>query len=357
MSNFFRIYNIEASKTKERMVKLLKAKDKEKNKVITNIPLAFDHKFKKVFGDSDAIERLEELISLFFELPINDVKGNISILNNEKLRNYNEEKGGATDVYLKLNLVTGNERIDIEVSNKKLSQIIMDRNFSYNSYHLSTQLHRNFEYSKLEKSITICFDKGLKDKKYNEKKIIDKYELIDREDMHVFTDKLQIYHVDIAKCYKIWHNKKVESYAKHDQIMIYLGAMLATKNIEEFSKCLEAIPMDEEVKKDIESTNFDLNYDEDMMSWYSKEQDELAIRNGERAEARADGFKEGRDAGHAEGLAEGRVEGHAQGLEEGRAEGTRQRTLELAKKFKDNGVDVQIIAGVTGLSLDVIETL
>ena len=33
-----------------------------------NIPLAYDYKFKKVFGDNDGIKRVEEFIRLYFNL-------------------------------------------------------------------------------------------------------------------------------------------------------------------------------------------------------------------------------------------------------------------------------------------------
>ena len=49
-----------------------------------------------------------------------------------------------------------------------------------------------------------------------------------------------------------------------------------------------------------------------------------------------------------EGRLEGRAEGREEGLVEGRAEGIRT----TAKGMKDKGIDLQIIADVTGLSLD-----
>ena len=59
-----------------------------------------------------------------------------------------------------------------------------------------------------------------------------------------------------------------------------------------------------------------------------------------KLEGRIEGRAEGREEGLAEGLAEGRVEGRAEGI----------RTT--AKGMKDKGIDLQIIADVTGLSLD-----
>ena len=60
-----------------------------------------------------------------------------------------------------------------------------------------------------------------------------------------------------------------------------------------------------------------------------------AIRTAEKTK-----FAEGR----AEGIAEGRVEGRA----EGRAEGF----MEVAKKMLDKGMSAEVVADMTGLSLD-----
>lgn len=51
---------------------------------------------------------------------------------------------------------------------------------------------------------------------------------------------------------------------------------------------------------------------------------------------------------------EGRLEGRAEGLEEGRIEGRAEAIRITAKGMKDKGIDLQIIADVTGLPLDEI---
>ena len=64
-----------------------------------------------------------------------------------------------------------------------------------------------------------------------------------------------------------------------------------------------------------------------------------AIRTAEKTK-----FAEGR----AEGIAEGRAEGIAEGRVEGRAEGF----MEVAKKMLDKGMSAEVVADMTGLSLD-----
>ena len=60
-----------------------------------------------------------------------------------------------------------------------------------------------------------------------------------------------------------------------------------------------------------------------------------AIRTAEKTK-----FAEGRAEGRAEGIAEGRVEGRAEGF------------MEVAKKMLDKGMSAEVVADMTGLSLD-----
>ena len=66
---------------------------------------------------------------------------------------------------------------------------------------------------------------------------------------------------------------------------------------------------------------------------------------------------EERAAGTAEGEAKGRAKGESKGRAEGRAEGERQKTLDMARKLRDLGTDVSIIAAASGLTPDEINQL
>ena len=85
-------------------------------------------------------------------------------------------------------------------------------------------------------------------------------------------------------------------------------------------------------------------------------QDNIITARGEgKLEGRAEGLEEGRaeglEEGRAEGLGEGRAEGRAEGLEEGRA----ATNLDHARKMKSMGIDIKMIAEITGLSEEDIE--
>ena len=57
------------------------------------------------------------------------------------------------------------------------------------------------------------------------------------------------------------------------------------------------------------------------------------------------------------GLTEGRAEGRAEGRTEGRTEGEAKSKTEIAKKMKDEGLEVEFIARVTGLTKEDVEAL
>ena len=72
-----------------------------------------------------------------------------------------------------------------------------------------------------------------------------------------------------------------------------------------------------------------------------------------RAEARAEAREIGLAEGREEGWAEGREEGRAEGREEGHVE----ERAKNAKNLRDLGVDPEIIAKATGLTVEEIRNL
>ena len=51
----------------------------------------------------------------------------------------------------------------------------------------------------------------------------------------------------------------------------------------------------------------------------------------------------------------GREEGIVEGRKEGREEGAMNKAIETAKKLKDNGVDIELIAKCTGLTVEQVK--
>lgn len=94
---------------------------------------------------------------------------------------------------------------------------------------------------------------------------------------------------------------------------------------------------------------------------YEHHLDNVAFQNDVFASAHVQGLEEGKAIGIAIGLEEGKAkglaEGKAEGLTEGKAIGIKEATKANAKALLSLGVDKQIIAQATGLSLDEINEL
>ena len=57
------------------------------------------------------------------------------------------------------------------------------------------------------------------------------------------------------------------------------------------------------------------------------------------------------------GREEGHKEGKEEGLKEGRAEGARQKSFDIAKRMLENGIDIETISVLTGLTAEEVSRL
>ncbi len=64
-----------------------------------------------------------------------------------------------------------------------------------------------------------------------------------------------------------------------------------------------------------------------------------------------------RESGREEGREEGHKEGKEEGLKEGRAEGARQKSFDIAKRMLENGIDIETISVLTGLTAEEVSRL
>ena len=283
---------------------------KEKNnKVKNNIPLAFDYKFKKVFGDNDAIERLEVFVSIILKIPYEQI-------------------------------------------NQKLNQSTIDRDIGYGAYFYQSQLKKSQDYINLESMTEIWLDRGLENIKYDESVIIDEFYYMNKND-EILSTKSKINHIDIEKCYRIWYTNSVQNYDKLDQQIIYLGAMLSTSNIGEFKKCLEELLMPDKIKEDIEKTNEEANELDDLLSWYDRERDLNAKYRGyAHSWAKEEAQEMAQDI--AKDIAKNMAKDMAQDIAK---DLVKKEKMEIARKIITKDLSKSEISNITGLSIEEIENL
>jgi predicted transposase/invertase (TIGR01784 family) len=68
-------------------------------------------------------------------------------------------------------------------------------------------------------------------------------------------------------------------------------------------------------------------------------------------------YEIGMEKGIERGMERGRVEGMERGIEKGMEKGKTETSYELAKKMKQEGIEIKMIAKITGLSIQTIEKL
>ena len=94
---------------------------------------------------------------------------------------------------------------------------------------------------------------------------------------------------------------------------------------------------------------------------FDREEDQRRIMNTKIRKAEKLATKRGLSKGFKQGISQGIAQGIEQGIEQGISRGIEQgrssEKQELAKKFKDKGVDVNIISEATGLSLSELKSL
>ena len=78
------------------------------------IPLTFDYMFTEIFNDEDNICILEEFISFYLDIPLNEVRGNLKLLSRKLKMESKIESKKEVDLLLNLN----GEKINIELNNR-----------------------------------------------------------------------------------------------------------------------------------------------------------------------------------------------------------------------------------------------
>ncbi len=164
-------------------------------------------------------------------------------------------------------------------------------------------------------------------KRKNNTEAISKYNVVNKKGKK-FTKYLEALEINLERVKENWYNKVTIS--KHERRLLYL--LMTRKSKEEIQKFVEGDEVLMEAEKnriDLENGKIYLDYD-------------VELENG----IMIDGIRK-----------EGRAEGMAAGLAKGQAEGRAETNLENAKKMKENGIALELISKITGLSKNKIMSL
>lgn len=304
-----------------------------------------DIAFKEMFMNEDNRDILKALLESVLNLEIMEIK----YLNLEK----NSGNVNVKRKHFDLHLNTNQGNIQIEV-NAIMNDYVRPRNMAYICNTYSTITNRGEIYNEKLKVIQINFTYGLsKTTKFKDNKPSRIYRVTDGEKN--FIENFLIYELNMDYFLNLWYAKDKEG-IKSNKYLIMMG--LNKKDLESLAK------MDKVVSKYMEELER-INDDPDFIEYVSAEKDNRMIENSLREQWKEEGLAEGREEGRKVGLIEGRKEGRKEGREEGRkegrkegrAEGVNQSKIEIAKRMKENSIDIEIISKCTGLTVEEIEKL
>ncbi len=232
-------------------------------------------------------------------------------------RDIYNEKLGILDIRAKVN-----ENIDCDIEMQLLDYKNIEKRMLY---YLSRMYYKNLksseDYTRLNKCIGIVFIDFELDKLKEVDKYITKWNLREKDfGRIVLTDMIELYIIELPKVQKYAKNSKLDTWVRFIINWESVDMEKVDEDIKQAKKVLEDISNDEHEQ-----------YLADLREKYILDMNSIKLS----------GFQDGKE------------EGLKQGLKQGKSESK----IEIAKRLKNQGVDIDIIINATKLSKEEIEKL
>ena len=312
-----------------------------------------DFGFKRIFGTDPNKELLINFLNSLFdgEEVIKDVK----YLNSENVGDVYTERKAIFDVYCENEQ---GEKFIVEMQNA-YQTYFKDRSLFYSTFPIREQAPKGSDWNFCLKKVYVValLNYKMSDEAFDSSDTIHTIALMDTKTNKVFNAKLMFKYVEVGR----FDKTDEELTSLSDKWMYVLKNLSRLDNrpssLREkiFTKLFDAAAI-------ARFSPNELREYEDSLKAYRDIKNSLDTAKEEgRAEGREEGRAEGREEGRAEGREEGRKEGRAEGREEGRAEGREEGRAEgiamVAKMMYAKGIDVDVIASMTGIAIDKIKAL
>ena len=301
------------------------------------ISLLTDFGFKRIFGTDPNKELLINFLNSLFdgEEVIKDVK----YLNSENVGDVYTERKAIFDVYCENEQ---GEKFIVELQNT-YQTYFKDRSLFYSTFPIREQAPKGSDWNFCLKKVYVValLNYKMSDEAFDSTDTIHTIALMDTKTNKVFNAKLMFKYVEVGR----FDKTDEELTSLSDKWMYVLKNLSRLDNrpssLREkiFTKLFDAAAI-------ARFSPNELREYEDSLKAYRDIKNSLDT-------AKEEGRAEGREEGRKEGRAEGREEGRAEGREEGRAEGIAM----VAKMMYAKGIDVDVIASMTGMTIDKIKAL
>ena len=287
------------------------------------LPMTWDVMFQQMFISKEAMPLLEHIIAIFGNIDIKDVKGKVRLLPNELKQTSAKDTRSKSDIIA--DYFKDEKNIDKYIVEMNSSKRMPWRNVFY-AYKVAGGgiSIDDDKYVKKYDTILINFN-SFYDSKHKFIRMITMRE----EDGTIYDDSTKIFEVNMAKAKDMSYNYV----DKQEEQVAIISRMFMTESSLELGKESNELMGKKDTEK-LVSRAKELSSDGEYVRLFDKEENyKELIRNTELAEAREEGKLEGK------------------------LEGSKEKALEMAKKLKEAGVKISIIAEASGLSIEEIENL
>jgi predicted transposase/invertase (TIGR01784 family) len=303
-----------------------------------------DFGFKRLFGTEMNKDLLISFLNALFNNSEREIK-DVQYLNGEHLGDGYADRRAVFDVYCQ---AADGSRFIVEMQ-KAEQAYFKDRSIYYSSFAIREQAPKGEWDYHLEDVYTVgILNFTFPDDEYASDTYRHEIKLKDVEDNHVFYDKLTFLYLEMPKFQKT-EEELVTMFDKWMFVLKNLSRLLERpKALQDriFTKLFEQAEIARysmaERREYVESRK---------IMWDNYSTFKTAVDKG-LAEGLVKGRAEGLADGLAEGLAKGLAKGRAEGLADGLSKGKKEANRESARKMRSKGMPADIIAEITGLSIE-----
>ena len=295
------------------IIKIRKLRKGEKVSIVSDVM------FKTMFQNSSRMKYSAKLISYFVDVSYEELLEKLRLTQNEFDKDKYYTKGERGDYVADFEGIN----LNIEINNN-FKEYVFDRNLEYvfKLYNQKVMMNKRIDSYKYTSVVQLNFNN------FYYKELMDKpIDIFSINNGGVkLTNKIVIVQIYLPLLKKKCYDKGVEGLSEQERFILALYEM----NLEDSKKIGGSI----DIMNDYINTSEEVMEDVSFGESYDKE---LAA-----AEANyEDGFEQGRKQGHSEGI----------------KEGISSNKVEIAKKMRNKGYDIETIEELTNLSKNEIEKL
>lgn len=274
-----------------------------------------DYVFKNIFGS----EKHPKILISFLNACIKPIDPIVEV----KLKNTEVFKEYVTDTFSRLDILAttnANEVINIEMQRIDEKNMIK-RSLYYWGKTYTTGYEGKNTYSKLPRTICInVLDFILLP---DENHFHNRYRVINTNSKKELTDTLELHFIEIPK---------MEEIDESDLLSVWVGFLEDPNNEQVIS-----------LEKQVEELQ--------------EAKEELARISRDPKEAELYRMRENAKTERASALESAKISGKEEGLKQGKQEGLKEAKIEIAKVSLKNGLNIETVAQITGLSIEEIKKL